>query len=102
MSSVYGASENCLKGLTNRMDAHDFNYINPSTRKKLFILSLDSQSDRRSLFIIIVIQHLKLQNNNGIHLDAWYVKLLLLIWIILSSSVFYIFVALVPFAVWSW
>ena len=46
MPSMYGASENCLKGLTNRMNARMILITLTQHPPKLFILSLDSQSDR--------------------------------------------------------
>ena len=46
MSSMYGASENCLKDLTNRMNARMILITLTRHPPKLFIPSLDSQSDR--------------------------------------------------------
>ena len=49
LSSMYGASENCLKGLTNRMNARMILITLTRHPPKLFIPSLDSQSDRHSI-----------------------------------------------------
>ena len=78
MSSMYGASENCLKGLTNRMNARMILIALTRHPPKLFILSLDSHSDRHSIYDIHCVSTL-LRSNFGIHIDAWYVKLLLII-----------------------
>ena len=84
MSSINGASENCLKGLTNRMNARMILITLTRHPPKLFILSLDSESDRSTYYIYCV--STLLQSDNGIHIDAWYVKLLLFNYIFLNCD----------------